>query len=272
MKIKATWTKTDDQLIFDCINEEVAKWFVETANQLGNNFSTADMITDIPKRLHKTDKLISEISNDIDLVNSFMSKIKKPIIDKPTNWYDQEQLNALHKDWARSRETIPTLPETLFKIDKNIFDAYQEMNCHIHLIERSFNYAFRDNTNHWRVENPFKDTFYNWQVCHLSISYPGHGRAAFEKFENIDNDVYIDDLCNWDNIDSFINMNIRRPYKLEPPQEFLEWCKKHSNLIPHTYTLPLANLENWETNLTQARSTIIKNINMPENYFSLAIV
>jgi hypothetical protein len=83
---------------------------------------------------------------------------------------------------------------------------------------------------------------------------------------------FLDDMCNWDNIDSFIQIHLKRPYKLEPPQEFLEWCKQHGNIVPNTSTLPLANLEEWENNLTNARSTVIKNNNIPENYFSLDII
>lgn len=272
MKIKATWTKTTDSLIFDCINEDLAEWYVNTAQELGNNFSTANMITDIPKQADDTSRLIEEITTDIDLVNSFMPKIKQEIITKPTDWCNQQQLNRLHKDWARSRATVPTLSKALFKMDKKLFDSYHEMNCHIHLIEKSFHYDFRDNENHWRVPNPFMNTYYDWQECHLSIKYPGHGREAFEKFINCDNDVHKDDLCNWDNIDSCIGMNFRRPYKFTPPQEFLHWCKKHGDLVPHRSELPLANLEDWENNLTKARSTIIKNKDLIHNYFSLSII
>lgn len=272
MKISITWDKTKDSLMFNCINEELAQWFVKTAQDLGNNFSTADMVTDVPIRATNTDTLISEITHDINLVNEFMPKIRQDIFEKPMNWYDQAQLNKLHKAWSRSRVNVPLLPQSLHKFNKQLFDAYHEMNCHIHLIEQSFHYTFRDNENHWRVPNPFANTMYDWQVCHLSIVYPGHGREAFEKFLNFDNEVFLDDMCNWDNIDSCVQVQLKRPYKLEPPQEFLDWCKQHGNIVPHTSTLPLANLEDWENNLTNARGTVIKNNNIPGNYFSLDIV
>jgi len=272
MRIKITWNKTHDSLIFDCINEKVAEWFVTTAQQLGNNFSTADMITDVPLRGQDVPTLAAELSAAIDLVNSFLPKIKQPEIEKPTDWYDQQQLNKLHKDWARSRATVPDLPQALHKIDRRIFDAYNQTNCHVHLIERAFKYSFRDNKNHWRVENPFKDLAPEWQVCHLSIDYAGHGRHAFEKFEFNDTDIYTDDMCNWDNIDSFVTINLRRPYKFEPPQEFLQWCQQNGNLVPHHYDLPVANLQNWETELAQARATVINNKDVPENYFSFELM
>jgi hypothetical protein len=190
MKIKITWDKTKDSLMFVCINEELAQWFVKTAQNLGNNFNTSDMATDLPRHTNKTDALISEISKDIDLINEFMLRIKHDKLDVPDNWHDQSQLNRLHKSCARSRVNIPNLPEFLYRSSKQLFDAYQRANCHIHLIEQSFHYTYRDNKNHWRVPNPFVNTMHDWQVCHLSIMYPGHGREAFEKFKNNDTDVF----------------------------------------------------------------------------------
>jgi hypothetical protein len=272
MKIKLSWLNTSDYLIFDCINEDLCEWFVQKSHELDSKFTTANMITDVPRRSHDTQTLISEINDDIDRVNEFLPRLKQPTINKPTNWFDQEQLNNLHKEWARSRQQVPTLPELLHKIDQSLFDAYQETNCHIHLIEDSFYYTFRDNDNHWRLTNPFKDNMYDWQVCHLFLPYPGHGRSAFEKFRNFDEDVFKDDLCNWDNIDSCLGVNLTRPYKLEPPQEFLEWCKKHGNLVPHRETIPMANLENWKDNLAEARQIFTENNKILDNHFALEII
>jgi hypothetical protein len=268
MKITATWNKTDDRLIFESINDAVCQWFVQTCNERNTKFSTADMITDVPIRAESSLKLIAEINNAIDVLNKFMVKLKLPTITKPSDWFDQQQLNRIHKDWARTRHDYPKLPELLYKVDKEVFDSYNQTNCHIHLIENSFHHSFRDNNNHWRVENPFKNEFFDWHVCHLSLSYPGHGREAFEKFRNFDQEVFVDDLCNWDNLDSQISMNLVRPYRLLPPPAFLDWCQDQA-LIPHTNTLPLANLIDWETNLAEARSIITKNTEIQDNYFTL---
>ena len=270
MKITATWSKTNDQLIFQSINDELSIWFVQQCQKLGNRFAIGTQVTDIPRRSQNTSTLISEIEHDVDRVNEFLPKIRQPRISKPTDWCDQDQLNNLHKAWARTREQVPHLPELLWKLDRSLYDCYQEMNCHIHLIETSFNYAFRDNETHWRVDNPFKDTFYDWQSCHLYISYPGHGRAAFEKFQSLDKDVYQDDNCNWNMIDSYIGISLSRPYKTTPPSEFLSWCKIY-DLVPHTYTLPLANLEDWQNNLSNSRNVVMNNVIIPDNHFSLEI-
>ena len=276
MKIKLSWNITNDSLFFDPINEDLAKWFIETSQQLGNNYAMADMVTDIPNRSSNTEKLINEISNDVDRVNEFIIKtIKQPPVDKPTNWCDQQQLNKLHKDWALTRKKWPTLDKLLYKIDPTLFDSYHRMNCHIHLIETSFKYDFRDPT-HWRVNNPFKDAGHQlntWEECHLAIKYPGHGREAFEKFQNLDEDVEnisIDD-CNWDNVDPAITIKLTRPYKRNPPTEFLEWCKS-KNLIPYNSTMPLGNLTDWKNNITNARTLFMKNNKITKNHFSLSAV
>jgi hypothetical protein len=272
MKIKLKWQDTKDEILFDVINQDIAKWFVEQSMALGNDYTQANMITDLPLRTDDTDTLISEINSAIDNVNAFLKKMKMPEFVKPANWYDQDQLNRLHKDWAETRYKWPKLPELLYQRDRQVFDDYQKTNCHIHLVEKSFVHCLRAES-HWRLPNPFKNNFYQWQECHLFVVYPGHGREAFEKFQNLDDnvdDIEIDN-CNWDNIDSFFKVSFRRPYKLTPPEEFLTWCA-NQNLIPHREHLALANLADWKNNLTKARELFAKNIKIKYNICSLEIV
>lgn len=272
MQIELVWKKTQDRLLFDVINLDLTSWFVDISQRLGNCYGIADQKTDQPKRQQDTEKLILEITNDITQVNKFFVSMRQPEIALPNNWCDQTQLNHLHKKWAQTRKVWPQLPNMLYKLDKLLYDNYQEMNCHIHLIEDSFSYKFRDASN-WRVNNVFKNNTYEWQVCHLAIAYPGHGRNAFEKFQNIDDeleDIEIDN-CNWDNVDAFVSVNLGRPYQLTPPTEFLAWCQD-KKLVPHTHTLPLANLSDWRNTLTLARTVFMNNIKIPNNYFSLALI
>ena len=271
MKIQLTWKLTDDVLLFDVINQDLTVWFIQTSHQLGNHYGIGDQVIDTIQKSSDTDKLIQQEISYIETVNTQLTQLKMPTFDLPSNWYDQRQLNKLHKDWGETRLKWPKLTELFYKIDKKIFEAYQEMNCHIHLIESSFLYRFRD-PKHWRVDNPLKNNNYDWEVCHLYIDYPGHGRYAFEKFKNLDiyDDIHRDNI-NWDNIDGFLGMNLVRPYKESPPQEFLNWCKE-KELIPHNRTLPLANLVNWKENLTKVRQIVTKNVTIQDNYFSLEII
>jgi len=267
-----TWNQTNDSLFFDIINQDLAIWFIEQSNLLGKNrYALGDQTIDAILQATETGQLINEEIEYINTVNSILTKFKLPALKFPTDWYNQSQLNQLHKDWADTRYAIPNLTELLYKIDKKFFEAYQEMNCHIHLIEKSFRYKFRDNT-HWRTDNPFKDNVYDWEMCHLYLEYPGHGRAAFEKYQWLDDDdnMYTDNN-NWDNIDSYLGMELGRPYKTAPPDDFLRWCKE-KNLVPHGYTLPLANLTDWRNTLTSARKTVTENVKINDNYFSLKIV
>jgi hypothetical protein len=270
MHIQLTWQKTGDNLLFDVINTELAKWFVSTCQRLGNQFSQGSQVIDRLTHTLHTGKLIEEEKIYIQKVNNALKKLNMPLFDLPTNWHDQRQLNKLHKDWGESRIKWPKLTELFYKIDQKLFEAYQEMNCHIHFIERSFNWTFRDLT-HWRQTNPFKDNFYDWQVCHLYLNYPGHGRNAFEKFQTLDTyeDIYRDNV-NWDNIDASIGINLMRPYTITAPQEFLTWCKE-KELTPHGHELALGNLVDWEKNLTMARKIFTKNVVIEGNYFYLEI-
>jgi len=272
MRLLITWSATKDSLLYDVINKDLTVWFVNNSQSLGvNKYEPGDQVIDLLNKKRDVDLLIQEEINYVDTVNQILHKLKLPQFSKPTNWYDQHQLNKLHKEWGKTRIQMPKLTELLYKIDKKYYQAYQEMNCHIHLIESAFQYDFRDNT-HWRVDNPFKDNFFDWQVCHLYLKYPGHGRFAFEKFKNFDEqeNIYEDDV-NWTNVDSFLGMNLVRPYKMEPPSEFLDWCKKF-NLVPHDVHIPLANLTDWPNNLTNARQIVSKNVKISDNYFSLELV
>lgn len=270
MRIKMTWRETGDTLLFDAINPELADWFVTTSQKLGNRYRRGDMVTDILLKSDDTTRLIQEEIDYIETVNQQLQTLKMPTFVMPDDWYDQKQLNRLHKDWAQTRSRWPKLTELFHKIDQRLFESYQEMNCHIHLIENSFHYRFRDPT-HWRAPNPFKNEFYEWENSQLYINYPGHGREAFEKFKNMDTDDDFEiDNINWDNIDSFLGLNLVRPYKLDPPKEFVEWCQG-KNLVPHRDTLPLGNLVDWEKNLAQTRHLVTKNVTIQDNYFYLEI-
>ena len=171
MQLKLTWNITKDSLLFDIINKDLAVWFVNQSQLLGNNYSSGDQVIDIIQQSADTERLIKEEIEYIDTVNEILSRLKLHTFDKPANWYDQTELNTLHKNWANTRYNNPKLTELLYKIDKKFFEAYQEMNCHIHLIERSFKYRFRD-PHHWTVNNPFKNNNYDWKVSHLYIEYP----------------------------------------------------------------------------------------------------
>lgn len=270
MRLNLTWNQTGDTLLFDVINQDLAVWFVNTSQQLGNRYSLGDQVIDVLTRPSNTKRLIKEEIAYIETVNAKLRQLKMPTFVIPDDWYDQKQLNRLHKDWGESREKWPRLTEIFYKMDRGLFEAYQEMNCHIHLIEDSFEYQCRD-ANNWRVSNPFKNIFYEWQVSNLCIQYPGHGRYAFEKFRHMD--IYEDmgrDNVNWDNIDASLCVNLVRPYKTNPPQQFIEWCDE-TGLTPHCDNLPLANLSDWGKNLTYARRLITENVTIKENYFSIKL-
>lgn len=272
MQIRLVWKETNDTVFFDVLNPDVATWFVEQGQKLGKNrYRNGDQVIDQLLAKSATIKLVQEQKAYIAQVNQALAHFKMPLFEEPENYLDQRQLNTLHKDWAETRQKWPKLSELFYRANRQWYEAYQEMNCHIHLIEKSFEYGFRD-AEHWRTCNPFKAQIYEWQICHLYIEYPGHGRHAYDKFQWMD--VYDDigrDNCNWDNIDSFIGVKLARPYRIDPPREFLDWCQQQ-DLVPWGHTLPLANVTDWPNNLTRARQVFTKNVTIKDNYFSLEII
>ena len=272
MQFSITFTQTNDVVLFDSISPELVEWFVETSKQNGNSFTLGDQEIDKLNQSNDTDLLIQEETDYINTVNSVLQRLRMPAITLPDNWHEQDQLNKLHKQWANTRTKWPKLTELFYKkFGKDVYVAYQEMNCHIHLIENSYKYAFRDSTN-WRVDNPFKDNFFEWQECNIYIIYPGHGRQAFEQFTNLDTkENMFDDMVNWDNVDAFVGVNLKRPYKQTIPEEFSAWCKT-KNIVPHRSTLPLGNLTDWQNNLTKVREIFNKNVKIPNNSFWLDIL
>ena len=60
MKIKLTWKLTNDVLLFDAINQDLANWFVQTSQQLGNHYSLGDQVIDTILKKSDTNKLIRE--------------------------------------------------------------------------------------------------------------------------------------------------------------------------------------------------------------------
>lgn len=271
MQLQIIWKKTRDYLLFDVINKDLVLWFVENNKRLDSEYSIADQVIDILMKSSSTEKVINEEIAYIDKVNSALQKLKIPLIEKPRDWFDQKQLNKLHKDWTETRFRWPKLSEIFYKIDLELYRAYQEMNCHIHLIERSFDYSFRA-IEYWSLDNPFNEKWFEWQESHLYMTYPGHGRHAFEQFEWLDDDEdMFRGMNNWNNIDSFLNIRLRRPYKIQPPAEFLSWCEE-KNIVPNQYHIPLANLTDWRNTLTSARHTVTKNIGIQDNHFFLDIV
>jgi hypothetical protein len=53
MQIKITWPKTGDTLLFDAMNHNVAKWFVEQCEKLGNSFVDYHHVQINPARPYK---------------------------------------------------------------------------------------------------------------------------------------------------------------------------------------------------------------------------
>ncbi len=272
MQIRLVWKATNDEVLFDVLDADVATWFVAHGQKLGKNqYRPGDQVIDQLSAKPSTLKLIQEERAYIKQVNEALASLRMPLFQEPENYLDQKQLNTLHKDWAETRQKWPKLSELFYQLNHQWYEAYQEMNCHIHLIEQSFEYRFRD-VAHWRTHNPFKERFFEWQICHLYIEYPGHGRSAYEKFQCMD--IYDDigrDNCNWDNLDSFIGVKLSRPYRMDPPREFLDWCEQE-NLVPWGHTLPLANVADWQNNLTRARQVFTENVKIKDNYFSLETI
>jgi len=74
-RIKLSFQQTGDTLFFDIINLELAHWFVQTSQRLGNRYSLGDQVVD---EIQRSDRpLIDEEITYVNLVNQQLKKNSK---------------------------------------------------------------------------------------------------------------------------------------------------------------------------------------------------
>lgn len=261
------WIKTGDYFDVEPVHPALSLWYAQQCDINSNTFSTGVYDTDYQTSLINTS--IIQAQQALSSVNTVLSKFNFTLLPEP-DWYDQQQLNKLHKSWINTIQQNPGLETVLFHMNRQVFDQFHELNRLIHAIENSFRYELRTRIP-WRVSNPFPAEQFDTGVFNVSILYVDHGRNAMEKFKNFDQDPNDHELSPWRFIGGSLEINLVRPYKDLKSQEFVEYCW-HNNIKAQPDRLPFGNLVNCVETLAHARKVMSQNHQLTDNFLSIEII
>lgn len=267
MKYCLVWQATGDEFLVDSIDEELSQWYAEQAIRNNSKYAKSMFQTDF--ETNDILQLIEDSNKDLDTINAILVKCKLPLLIKP-NWFNQWELNKLHKQWVGIQLSNLKFDSMLYKIDPELFNAYSRINRRLHQIENSFKFHLRD-INLWRTKNPFEGKTYPTGVFNVSIAYTDHGRNSMEKFINFDEDPNDEELGSWKTIGGSLVINLVKPYEKPYPQEFLNYCKQHSIPVQDMF-VPFGNLVDCRNNLTTVREIMTRNYYIPDNYMSIEVL
>jgi hypothetical protein len=257
---KLTWTKTGDSFEVEPIHHDFSAWFVERCRFYNSKFTTGVYATDFESE--SADHIIQQTQADIDIVNQLLPRFQLPVL-KINNWFDQQQLNQLHKDWVAS---VDTVAKVLFNINREAYDAFNRINRQLHRIERMFVYKMRS-VDSWRENNPFVGHDFPTGVFNVNILYADHGRSSMEKFINFDDEPNDAELSNWKCVGSAIEIILSRPYRTEHPKAFLDYCTEH-RIQPVDTKLPFGNLVDCKNRMSTTRQIMNRNFILDNNYLT----
>lgn len=266
MNFKLYWSGTGDSFDIESVDDDLCSWFVERCNTFDSNF-TSDVYKQ-DRHFMPVDSLIDDIKQKLQNVNQTLAKLKMTQLEVPTSFYDQFQLNKLHKDWIKILHAYPKIENLLYKLDATLFDDFHAINRSIHKLETSFSYTLRSVTP-WREPNPFYGRTINPGVYNIVLTYPDHGRNSYEKWVNFEEEPNDDELSQWKNIGSILTLNLVRPYQMTHSLDYLKYCEKH-NVTPSYMYLPLGNLANIHNTLGPVREIMNRNLKQADNYLKVS--
>lgn len=268
-KFFCVWSKTGDQLELDPCDVDFAVWyFTQCQNQQSEFFISEDIVdmsgtASMPK--------INLLKQHILTINEFLNKIKFPrTISLPNDFYDQNALNQLHKDWISILRDQPKIDTLMYKIDPLLFDNFHDINQLVHSIEN--NIVFRLTSQpRWRVDNPWPATQLDGTVHNLQIIYTDFGKTSFEKWRVNDLDPCDEELSEWKTLGGYLKCTLGPILKMEIPSGYLEYCSRYG-LTPMNERWPLADFTNINETLPLVRKLFDLNLFIPDNPMKLEMI
>ena len=265
MNFRLYWSSTGDSFDVESANDDLCAWVIDRCNEFDSKF-TSDIYKQ-DRHFVPADNVIKDINQKLQNINGTLLKLKIQQLDVPTSFYNQFELNKLHKDWISVLHAYPKIENLLYKIDAALFDDFHSINRLIHQLETSFSYTLRSLTP-WREPNPFYAQLITPGVYNLALTYPDHGRNSYEKWVNFEEDPNDEELSQWKNIGSILTINLVRPYQIEYPPAYLKYCEKH-NVTPSYMYLPLGNLADIYNTLGTVREIMNRNLKQADNYLRI---
>lgn len=275
MKLRLSWSKTGDNFFVIPIYSEFTEWFIEESDQRCNQWTsqTDDIFLKdfhADTNLSNNQQLIDTLIDHLNIVNELLTKLKIKNIPLEHDYYNQQCLNATHKQWIKLIRNIPKIDELIYKLDPDTCKKFHDINNLIHKIENNFHFRLVT-TEYWKVENKFVN--HKWgsnDYCNISLPYNDFGKSSYDKWLNNDDDPNDFELSNHKTVSGRINISLNYPYTCKYSNSYVQYCSKH-NIEPVPKNLPLANIDSMQ-NLAIARQIMENNIHQNNNFLFLETV
>jgi hypothetical protein len=300
MKFKLVFDKSGDEILLETkYNSDLLEFFVNKANQLGNNLFTDDSVVN-----NEVTPLLNDINSSLSKTNEIFYTLTKTSFrqnDNLLDYLDQEFLNQQHEDWVFSQQNdvdidclrfsknsnearIGTKLHDMYPDDIRVIKVaealiklgyifpYEEVNLTVHRLEKFFtkNIEFKSNSK-WEVfENPYVDNFIsNNDIVNFKFGYTYVGRQYYDKWHYFDTELKHKDHYNYETLEWAFQFNLDRPQTIAYSPEFLNWCNQ-KNVKPITTQIPIGNVVDLEKNLQKYR-TMLYNNSRNSNHLSIVI-
>jgi len=261
--MRLVWDKTKDYLDINVDNVEVASYWVESLNNTSQN--KFHLCSDA----FRSDSNISVLLDCLDHCNKIFAKLGlDPLMDTSVDFSNQNNLNTLHERWVKIQQKYKIV-ELLNKIsDKKIVVKFHKINSLIHEIENQSRIKYINDDNAvWQVENIFGPKILKFGIWQIELHYQNLGRSSFDKWIHHDYNCHDTDTNNFSHFGASVYFNLTRPYTVQPPREYVEYCEK--NMIqPHGNVLPIGN---FKIDFFELTDTFKKNVGIKNNKISFEI-
>jgi hypothetical protein len=290
MKFSLVFENSGDTIPFTVIaNERLFDFFVNKVNHDRQNlFSNNKILANV------IDKRINELHWAISKTNEVLYSLIKKSFDQQeqlANYLDQNFLNKTHADWVFSQHNKMNIDQLRFDSNHQIaalgnrlhdmypdeirdittaeamdklgyLYPYEDVNMAVHRLECSFdqqNLEFSADAK-WKIfDNPFVDDMIsNNDIVNFSFGYTYVGRQYYNKFEYFDNNLTYQDHYNYETLEYSFQLNLKKPQTIPYSKEFLEWAS-NNGVKPITTQLPIANIDNLDSNLFEYRKMLYRN-------------
>ena len=252
--MKLSWLKTGDCLDIEVVNPALVDAWLPQLNSR-NCFELT-----VPPTL--VESHIKQLIDNLNQVNAVMQRLGlAPLADSASDWYNQDNLNTLHRDWVKIQHRTKIV-EFLSRFPNDTLDQFHAVNNLIHDIEHSLVIKYSNNSRTpWQIPNPFNPDVLKFGTWQVELDYQNLGRSTYEKWLNYDQQIDDEDTNNFTHIGGTVVFNISRPIYSSAPENYLAWCQSH-RVQPYGNKLPLGN---FGQDLGTLRTIFYRNVAVPNN-------
>jgi len=268
MKLQFLWD-TGDYFTADPVYPEFVDWYVQTCVMMGNNFERhlctgqeTFKASDV-----EVSALIIELQENLASVNKIIRGLGLQIYEPKHSFYDQRELNRLHKHWVKWIREDPQIQEKFRKLGRE--DQFRGINYLSHHIESSFKYRMVT-APIWKAPNKFKDLELQDGLYNITMNYAEKGKSSHHKWRGNDDQPNDYELSNWENAVGSLNFQLDSPKVFGYNTDYIDYCDRH-NIPKTTLFYPIANINDADQ-LAHARQVMDINMFKKGNALSLRLL